>query len=190
MTSITDILKPKSKDELTDAVKSMHPFQFVNKFRKCDVKGMKLGFKKRIVYFFAVYYIKYFSKIYWPIWGTWIVLMIGTWIWKDIAILNFIEDFFNWIIIGSLLPTMISGILNIYIVRWNEKHDRQSQANQINDIVNHIQEQIEHRLLIEQERQRVQDQADEIRRQIEQHERELRLRQQQLDLLRGNLRNL
>jgi hypothetical protein len=190
LTSISDILKPKSLDELTEAVKKMHPFDFVDKFRRRSIKGMKVGFKKQITYFLAVTYIKHFSKIYWPIWGTWVILMICTWIWKEFQLLNTVEDIFNWIIIGSLLPTMISACLNLYITRWVEKHQRQLQHGQINDIVNNIQQQIQQRLIIEEERRRVQEEANEISRQIEEHRRLLRQRQDELDLLRGNLRNL
>ncbi|NMC61424.1 MAG: hypothetical protein GYA51_18885 [Candidatus Methanofastidiosa archaeon] len=166
MTSISDILKPKSLDELTEAVKKMHPFDFVDKFRRRSIKGMKVGFKKQITYFLAVTYIKHFSKIYWPIWGTWVILMICTWIWKEFQLLNTVEDIFNWIIIGSLLPTMISACLNLYITRWVEKRRVQEEANEIRR------------------------QSVEIRRQIEEHERQLRQRQHDLDVLRGNLRNL
>lgn len=197
MTSISDILKPKSLDELAEAVKKMHPFDFVDKFRHRSIKGMKIGFKKQITYFLTVTYIKYFSKIYWPIWSTWIVLMICTWIWKEFQLLNTVEDIFNWIIIGSLLPTMVSACLNLYITRWAEKHQRQLQHGQINDIVNNIQNQIQQRLIVEEQRRRVQEEADEILQQIEnarqeyqRHERQLRQRQQELDILRGNLRNL
>lgn len=184
-------------DELAEAVKKMHPFDFVDKFRRRSIKGMKIGFKKQVTYFLAVTYIKYFSKIYWPIWGIWIVLMVCTWIWKEAQPLNIIEDIFNWIIIGSLLPTMISASLNLYIARWVEKHQRQLQHGQINDIVNNIQNQIQQRLIVEEQRRRVQEEANEIlreahemRRQFEEHERQLRQRQQELDILRGNLRNL
>jgi len=138
LTSISDILKPKSLDELSEAVKKMHPFDFVDKFRRRSIKGMKIGFKKRLTYFLAVTYIKKFSKIYWPICGTWIVLTVCTWTWKEAQL---IEDIFNWIIIGSLLPTMVSACLNLYITRRVEKHQRQQRRRvqeEANEIVNEM----------------------------------------------------
>lgn len=134
MTSVSEILKPKSIDELSQAIETMHPCNFVDKFRRRSIKGLKIGFKKHLVYFLAVTHIKYFSKIYWPIWATWVILMICTWIWKEFTLLHTVEDIFNWIVIGSLLPTMVSALLNVYIVRWVEKHNSQIQHAQMNDI--------------------------------------------------------
>lgn len=196
MTSVKDILKPKSKKELEDAIRHMHPYAFLDKFRKADISGMKLGFKKRLLYFWAITYIKIFSKIYWPIWILWVSIIVCSHIWEARTFITIPEEILNWVIIGSLIPTAISGFLNFRCAEWNRKHSISDIGHILHDVIQHQileQRQEEERIREEEIRRLMQLREEETERQrllAADHFRRLQQQQQDLDLMNRNLRNL
>ena len=76
---MTTILKPKTSCEIKENIRTMDINEFFSIYDNQDYfKGIKIGFKKRMAYFFKEKVPKYFLWIYIPVWVVWIGCLIFT----------------------------------------------------------------------------------------------------------------
>lgn len=124
------ILRPKTKQEVDNEVKKLSTFEFVDKFFLSSIKGMKVGFKKRLVYTLISSKSdlhKKVTKFYWVFWFVWLLIMI----YSDVlfptsdlfmrASIDIIEDIFWCIIMIYFVLLLPSMWLLLRFQKWKMK---------------------------------------------------------------------
>lgn len=127
---INQILKPKTNDDFSKMIEKMHVFEFVDKFNGHSLKGIKISFYKRMMFFILNKYMqKYHQYIYWPIWIGWVAF---TFI-KIPTLKLILGNCVYILIIIMLIVIFISNLKRRYIKKQNKNshtqtlHDRTLQ---------------------------------------------------------------
>jgi len=128
MTPLNDVLKPKSKCEISDNINKMNLYHFLEKFKNYDLKGLKISFKKKFAHFMIYKYVKYHLKYYWMFWLIWIVLMFLKYFTK-IHVIIIAKEIFGTLLGLSLIPLLISIIIQKRLRKWVRKNIEDAITN-------------------------------------------------------------
>jgi len=129
MKLLSDILKPKSVEDINNEIQKMETFEFVYKFQKYNMKSFNINLKKKIAFFFSIKFIKY-NKFYWIIYASWIILfLISHWgipksgmFFTEKCFIDDINRIFWFILIAYLFLMIMSLIVNRGYVKWIDKN--------------------------------------------------------------------
>jgi len=180
--SISNILRPKTPDEISQSVIDMNTYEFIHKFKKFNIKGLHINFKKKLAYFFIVTFKKYWNRVYWPVWTLWAASTIATLILKSnkieiplaLTIIKYIGISFIYF---ALIPITISLIYNIRFTKWQNKSENFSEGRLSQEMINRLIEISERNAEIlrnrehdvEQMRQRIAERVEEQSRRMEEN---------------------
>lgn len=124
MTSINDILKPKSKEYLSVELNKLSTYEFIYTFRKIKIKNkkklnLKISFKKR---FFYLLIIK--SSIKWTFFLMGVLWIIIFLVYDDSLIYGKMIEIMGWILLCFCFPVIIiMDILNYFYFQWEIEFD-------------------------------------------------------------------
>jgi len=150
MTPIENILKPKSNEEVSAEIRGMSAFEFVEMFYSIKIGKLRVGFKKRITHFFISKggASKLFSRAYYIIWFSWLVLNFGTW-WIFPASDLFPEGPFDvfidvlWFAMMSFLFMWVPAfIIMMRFTKWRNKRNAIRHRELINDFMGQAANQL------------------------------------------------
>lgn len=180
--SISNILRPKTPDEISQSVIDMNTYEFIYKFQKFNIKGLHINFKKKIAYFFIVTLKKHWNKVYWPIWALWAISTIVSLILKSnkieiplpLTIIKYVGISFIYF---ALFPITISLIYNIKFTKWQNKRENFYEGRLNQEMINRLIEISERNAEIlrnrehnvEQMRQRIAERVEEQSRRVEEN---------------------
>ena len=112
MTSIENILKPKSKDDLTEEIRQMTTFEYLEAFtnhssKELKSRGIKIGFKKSLFEFLIGRKHTGIMKVYSIYIMIWFSLLIFGIITKHkFEVIENIENIFLWVLYGFWFPLL------------------------------------------------------------------------------------
>jgi len=181
----------------------MHPYEFVSKFKDIHIKGLKISFRKKWVYFCIITFKKYWNKVYWPIWIGWVIATLITYILKakqieSPPIFTFIKYVLQSLVYLAIIPVSISLFHMVRWRKWENNHGHLLTQRLTRDLIDHVnrinraREEEEERVRQAREtirqqtqlaRQRAQEEIERARQQIERA-------RQEANLLRGDIRDL
>jgi len=137
--SLAKILKPKSKEDLNKEIHKMSTYEFLYKFRNHNfkIKGLKVGWKKRSMYFlvFSKFFNK-FARCYWILWILWFsIIILKNFIpFLQTHYINLLEHIFWYMMMTSIVVLLINFIAIRKFYRYKNK---QSKGN-ANVLIDHI----------------------------------------------------
>jgi len=135
--SLAKILKPKSKEDLNKEIHKMSTYEFLYKFRNHNfkIKGLKIGWKKRSMYFlvFSKFFNK-FARCYWILWTLWFsIIMLKNFIpFFQTHYINLLEHIFWYMMMTSIVVILINFIAIRKFYRYKNKQSKDN-ATAMND---------------------------------------------------------
>lgn len=107
---------------MSDMANSLPLSEFLDMFSGKPLGEIKVSFKKRICHFLLDNYMPMHNKLYYPIWGSWMVLIVISMLFhiKSPTYL-FLKDFIGWVVLSSIVPLSASIILMRRVIKYRRK---------------------------------------------------------------------
>lgn len=135
LNSINNILKPKSKEDISKEISKMTTYEFLYKFYNFETKGLKIGFKKKFMHFliYSKGLVKY-HKYYWIIWGIWFLITIFSFIFPDSFFQKEAISLLKDILWYFILIYFLFMLMVLFVHRKFHKYQLKQQYSRIDEI--------------------------------------------------------
>jgi len=138
--NISNILKPKTPEEINPLIKNMSSFEFVHKFKQTKLKNLKhlkISFKKKFIHFFILSFPKIFMKVYWVIMSIWLLICLANILKTHINkhIFSYIKIFDHIFLVLIVFSLIVSIMMLIYEIRFKKYEKKITSIFFMDDII-------------------------------------------------------